>query len=189
LESHAALDAFLSPHLSERLHARGFSASAAEWMIGRSIRLDDRLGPLLETADGFALRQRDSALSKSLTESNKLRNRLIHRVNERITSSTARKSVTAVMSLVRLLDAPLFWRAIFGFAGLPRTTFEVMDAPIRSLRVRLGHTMARTPSVALTGPCGPHPTVSDITPESFVLHHRDPLDHPWEYGLALEANP
>jgi hypothetical protein len=38
-------------------------------------------------------------------------------VDEPVPILDARKSVTAVMSLVRLLDPPLLWRAMFGFAG------------------------------------------------------------------------
>lgn len=93
------------------------------------------------------------------------------------------------MALVRLLDPPLFWRAVFGFAGLPVNTCEVLKAPIRSLRVRFGVSMDVTPSVAITGPCAPHLPALHINPESFVLRHEDPLDHPWDYNIALEANP
>lgn len=58
LESHSALDAFLSVHQSNRLRARGIASTAAEWMVGRSIRVEDRFGSLLEASDGFELRRK-----------------------------------------------------------------------------------------------------------------------------------
>jgi len=189
LEGHAALDAFLTDHLAERLRAKGFAASAAEWLVGRIVRFDERLGPLLEATDGFELRRQDRPLWTALDKSNKLRNRLIHHINEAVPNLQAQMSVTAVMALARLLDPPLFWRAMFGFAGLPRDAVEVLEAPVRSCRVRLGTTMAVTPTVTLSGPCASHLSVSDVTPQGFTVRHQDPLDHPWDYAAAVEANP
>jgi hypothetical protein len=78
---------------------------------------------------------------------------------------------------------------MFGFAGLPRQTIEVLEAPIRSVRVNLAATMTVTPTVTLSGPCAMHLTISDLAPDGFTLRHRDPLDHEWNYGFTAEASP
>jgi hypothetical protein len=93
--------AFLTDHQAHRLRKKDIADAAAEWLLGRIIGFGERLGRLLEASDGFELRQRDPALWTALTESNTLRNRLVHHVNEPVPILEARKAVTAVMWIIR----------------------------------------------------------------------------------------
>jgi hypothetical protein len=132
-----------------RLRAKGLTSEASEWIVRRTTVFEDRVNRMLSASDGFELRDRHPALWTVLRDSNQLRNNLIHHTNLPVTTPTALQSLTGVLGVIRLLDPPAFWRAMFGFAGLPRDTIEIIEAPVRSICIRFGVPKATTPTLTL----------------------------------------